>query len=262
MSLTSQPLAQDNPALWLSTSLLLDLNDPKLRIQAISLTQLADTDTQKVLAIHRFIKAMPFGCVAGFNHVSAGDVLRSRQGDCHTKGTLFVALMRCAGLPARLRFVTMPSLFLHGIISLPNLNVVHAIGEVYLNERWIQTDTYVVDDMLESKAAQLLAEQGLVAGYGIHLQGARDWDAFHDAYGQSAASDPSSLPVQDWGVAHDPEQFYAAATDPSLKIGWTTRLQWMLAAGLVNRRAQWIRVQTAKPAQNAQPKKIVWGALQ
>lgn len=262
MSFTSQPLAQDNPALWLSTSALLDLNDPKLRIQAISLTQLADTDTQKVVAIHQFIKAMPFGCVAGFNHVSAGDVLRSRQGDCHTKGTLFVALMRCAGLPARLRFVTMPSMFLYGIISLPKLNVVHAIGEVYLNERWIQTDTYVVDDMLESKAAQLLAEQGLVAGYGIHLQGARDWDAFHDAYGQSAASDPSSLPVQDWGVAHDPEQFYTAATDPSLKIGWTTRLKWMLAAGLVNRRVQWIRMQTAKPAQNAQPKKIVCGALQ
>ena len=117
---SSQSRTQDNPASWLSTSALLDLNDPKLRIQAISLTQLADTDTQKVVAIHRFIKAIPFGRAACFDHVSAGDVLRSRQGDCHTKGTLFVALMRCVGLPAQLRFVTMPSTFLRGIISLPN----------------------------------------------------------------------------------------------------------------------------------------------
>ena len=240
---SSQLRAQDNPALWLSSSALLDLNDPKLRIQAISLTQLADTDTQKVVAIHRFIKAIPFGCSASFDHVSAGAVLRSRQGDCHTKGTLFGALMRCAGLPARLRFVTMPSLFLRGIISLPNVNVVHAIGEVYLGERWVQTDTYVADNMLEVKAAQLLVQQGLVVGYGIHLHGDREWDAFHDAYGQSASSDPSSLPLRDWGVAHDPEQFYAAATDPSLKMGWTTRAKWMLAAGLVNRRTQWVRMQ-------------------
>ena len=239
---------QDNPASWLSTSALLDLNDPKLRIQAISLTQLADTDTQKVVAIHRFIKAIPFGRAASFDYVSAGDVLRSRQGDCHTKGTLFVALMRCVGLPARLRFVTMPSTFLRGIISLPNANMVHAIGEVYLGERWVQMDTYVADKMLEVKAAQLLVQQGLVARYGIHLDGAREWDALHDAYGQSALSDPSSLPLQDWGVAHDPEQFYAAATDPSLKMGWTTRVKWMLAAGLVNRRTQWVRMQNVKKA--------------
>ena len=232
---------------------MLDLNDPKLRIQAISLTQLADTDTQKVVAIHRFIKAITFGRAACFDHVSAGNVLSSRQGDCHTKGALFVALMRCVGLPARLRFVTIPGTFLRGIISLPNAkcqmpnaNMVHAIAEVYLGERWVHINTYVADKMLEVKAAQLLVQQGLVAGYGIHLDGAREWDALHDAYGQSALSDPSSLPLQNWGVAHDPEQFYAAATDPSLKMGWTTLVKWMLAAGLVNRRTQWVRMQNVK----------------
>lgn len=236
--------ARDAPSLWLSSTRLVDLNDPKLRILAMSLTQLADTDTQKVMAIHGFIKTMPFGCAASFEHMSAGDVLRSGQGDCHTKGTLFVALMRCAGLPARLRFVTMPSDFLHGIISLPKINVVHAIGEVYVGERWVRTDTYVADDVLEAEAARLLTREGRHVGYGIHLNGARQWDAFHDTFGQSAVSDPASLPLQDWGVAHDPEQFYAAATDPSLKMGWMTRVKWMLAAALVNRRTQWVRLQT------------------
>ena len=236
---------QDDPALWLSSTALLDLDDPKLRILAMSLTQLADTNTQKVLAIHGYIKGLPFGCAASFDHMSAGDVLRSGHGDCHTKGTLFVALMRCVGLPARLRFVTLPSAFLRGIISIPQLSVIHAIGEVYHNERWIQTDAYVADAVLETSAAMLLAKEGLNLGYGIHLHGARQWDAFHDAHGQSISSDASSMPLQDWGVAHDPEQFYALAADPSLKLGWLTRAKWMLAAGVVNRRTHWIRMQNA-----------------
>ena len=129
------------PSHWLGSTRLLDLDDPKLRIQAMSLTQLSDTDTQKVVAIHEFIKAMPFGCVAGFDHVPAAAVLRAGYGDCHTKGTLFVALLRRVGLPARLRFVTLSSAFLYGIITPPHNTIIHAIGEVYLDGRWVQTDT-------------------------------------------------------------------------------------------------------------------------
>ena len=246
MPTTLAPDSIEVPSYWLGSTRLLDLNDPKLRIQAMSLTQLSDTDTQKVVAIHEFIKAMPFACVTGFDHVPAATVLRNGYGDCHTKGTLFVALLRCVGLPARLRFVTLSSAFLHGIITPPQNTVIHAIGEVYLDERWIQTDTYVTDIELESSAERLLLDQGRRLGYGIHLDGARQWDAFNDAHGQSAASDEASLPVQDWGVAHDPEQFYASADHPSLRRGWLTRAKWMLAAGLVNRRTQQVRQQGAE----------------
>jgi hypothetical protein len=230
------------PSLWLGSTRLLDLDDPKLRIQSISLTQLCDTDTQKVVAIHQFIKAMPFGCVAGFDHVPAAAVLRSGHGDCHTKGTLFVALLRCVGLPARLHFVTLSSAFLYGIITPPQNRLIHAIGEVYLNGRWIQTDTYVADSELESSAEKLLLEQGRKLGYGIHLNGARQWDAINHAHAQSAASDEASLPIEDWGVAHDPEQFYTSDKHPSLHRSWLTRAKWMLAAGLVNRRTQQVRL--------------------
>ena len=242
MPIPNTPDSIELPSHWLGSTRLLDLNDPKLRIQAMSLTQLSDTDTQKVIAIHEFIKAMRFGCVAGFDHVPAAGVLRSGYGDCHTKGTLFVALLRCVGLPARLRFVSLSSAFLYGIITPPQNIVIHAIGEVYLDGRWIQTDTYVTDSELENSAEKLLLDQGRRVGYGIHLDGARQWDAYNDAHGQSAASDKASLPVHDWGVAHDPEQFYASADHPSLRRGWMTRVKWMLAAGLVNRRTQQVRL--------------------
>ena len=88
----------------------------------------------------------------------------------------------------------------------------------------------------------MLLDQGRKLGYGSHLDGARQWDAFNDAHGQSAASDEASLPMQHWGVAHDPEQFYTSADHPSLRRGWLKRAKWMLAAGLVNRRTQQIRL--------------------
>ncbi|MDO8756294.1 MAG: hypothetical protein Q7J71_02570 [Polaromonas sp.] len=54
-SLTDQP--QD----WLCSTRLLDLDDPKLRLQAMRITQLATTPTQKAVALHDFVKSLHFG---------------------------------------------------------------------------------------------------------------------------------------------------------------------------------------------------------
>ena len=41
---------------WLGSTQLLDLDDPKLRIQAMRITQLASSATQKAVFIHDFVK--------------------------------------------------------------------------------------------------------------------------------------------------------------------------------------------------------------
>lgn len=213
------------------------------------ITQLAETDIQKAILIHDFVKSLPFGCVAGFDHVAAGAVLKTGRGDCHTKGTLFVALLRCVGVPARLRFVTLSGAFLHGILDLGQSTITHAVGEVYLQGHWVQTDTYVTDSLLEAHASTLLAEQGMSLGYGIHIAGSRFWDGHRHAHGQYAESDPASQPVHDWGVAHDPEDFYSSKDHPQLHLSWLTRVKWMIAAGLVNRRTRKVRMRDAVAGQ-------------
>ena len=205
------------------------------------ITQLAATDMPKVILVHDYVKAMPFACVAGFDHVPAVSVLKTGHGDCHTKGTLFVALLRCAGVPARLRFVTLAGPFLHGIIDIGQNTITHAVGEVYLQERRVQTDTYVTDSILEAQAMTLLTQQKISVGYGIHRLGNRFWNSLQQAHGQYAGADPSSMPSHDWGVAHDPMQFYSSTAHPQLHRGWPTRAKWMIAAGVVNRRVQKVR---------------------
>lgn len=85
---------------WLMPTRLLDLDDPRLRTIALRVTQFVHSDTDKARAIHDFVKSLPFGCVAGFDHVPAAAVLRAGRGDCHTKGTLFVAMLRSVGISA------------------------------------------------------------------------------------------------------------------------------------------------------------------
>ena len=207
----------------------------------MNIKQLADSDVQKAILIHDHIKSLPFGCVAGFDHLPAGAVLKSGRGDCHTKGTLFVAMLRCAGLPARLRFVTLSGAFLHGIIDLGPSTSTHAVGEVYLQGHWVQIDTYVTDSFLDAQAYDMLSLQNRSTGYGIHLQGNRFWDGLQNAHGQFTEFDPASMPLHDWGVSNDPEGFYSSREHPQLKMGWLMRAKWMVAASVVNSRVNKVR---------------------
>lgn len=241
----------DHPKDWMMPTRLLDLDDPKLRIQSLRITQLATTETQKAVLIHDYVKALPFGCVAGFDHVPAAAVLKAGRGDCHTKGTLFVAMLRSVGVPARLRFVTLSSTFLKGIIDVPLGTITHAIGEVFLDGRWLQTDTYVTDSLLETHAVELLVHQHSLAGYGIHVRGSHFWDGQHSVHAQYHLSDADSMPQRDWGVAHDPEYFYRDDAHEELQRGWLTRVKWMLAAALVNRRVEQVRTQSGAMARQA-----------
>jgi transglutaminase-like putative cysteine protease len=226
---------------WLRETPQLDISSPKVRLWATQLTREFNTDRSKAAAVHDHVKTLPFGCVAQFTQTKASDVIRIGYGDCHTKGVLFVALLRAVRVPARLRFVTLPTRFLNGLIDTGSQTMTHAIAEVYLDTRWYQTDTYVVDAALSRAARELLQAENTQQGYGVHLQGDRDWNGLDDAHAQSCAHDASSLPVVDWGVAHDPAHFYADATHAALRHSFTARMKWMVGAHIVNRKVEQIR---------------------
>jgi hypothetical protein len=234
-------LTSDDPRNWLCATSLLDLEDPKLRIRVLRITQLATSATDKAVRVHNYIKSLPFGCVPASQNLTSGIVLRAGLGDCHTKGTLFVSMLRLVGIPARLRFVMLSSTFLEGIISLPGIPITHAIAEAYLAGQWIQVDTYVTDETFEGHALGLLKAKGNELGFGIHARGQRYWAGKHSAYGQYTHLDPQSLPIHDLGVAHDPEHFYQQNVEAPLKMGWLSRLKWMIAAKVINRRVKAVR---------------------
>ena len=237
-----QTSANDNLlARWIQPTKQLDIETSKLRILSQRLTQLHASERQRAIAIHDYVQRMPFGCVPDFRNLAASDVIGIGHGDCHAKGILFVALLRAAGLAARLRFVTMPTRFLSGLIDTGSATMIHAIGEVCIAGTWQQVDTYVVDVEFGNAARAKLRAQGHKLGYGVHLLGDTHWNAATDALGQCALADPDSLPVVDWGVDDDVQSFYADEEHAALRHTFGLRVKWMLGAKLVNRKVAQIR---------------------
>jgi Transglutaminase-like superfamily len=226
---------------WLRGTRQLDVMAPKLRTQTLSLTQLLHSDREKAVALHNFVQNLPFGCVADYSELTADGVLKQGSGDCFTKGLLFVAMLRCAGIPARLRFVSLPVHFLRGIIEPEEASIMHAMTEMLIDNRWLVTDTYVPDPVLFSAASKKLGAENRVLGYGIHVAGTQVWHALKDASAQCVVSDPSSLPVVDWGVSHDPETFYADPSHTKLRRSFASRVKWRLASPMVNKRVAALR---------------------
>jgi Transglutaminase-like superfamily len=233
--------AERSRSRWLCATEQLDIQSTKLRTRMMAITQLLATDRDKAVAIHDFVKSLPFGCIADYSQLKAIDVLKLGHGDCFTKGLLMVALLRAANIPARLRFVSLPVHFLRGIIEPEESTIMHAMAEIYFDNHWLITDSYVPDLALQQAAQTLLVQENRSMGYGIHVLGNESWSGQEHASAQCHPSDDSSLPTVDWGVADDPMSFYADPSHSELRRNFATRLKWRLAAPLVNKRVAALR---------------------
>lgn len=243
----SRPPAEPPPAHWLADTPLLQHEHPKVRLTAKKLTQLKATPREQALACFQFVRALPFACVPDGVTTTGPQVLRAGRGDCHTKATLMVALLRSLGIPARMRFVTLPPDFLHGVADLGDRTIEHACTEVRLDGRWLATDAYVADPRLAVAARDRLRREGRRLGYGVHVAGTLHWDGRDDAFGQFAPDEAEGRPVLDWGVYDDPYQFYSSVAYVRGRLSLSGRLLWRVGAGRVNRRVQELRGGPAKP---------------
>lgn len=191
---------------WLDTTPVLDLSDDRLRLRAKALTQLAKTDRERAIAVYGFVKALPYCAPGKTRFPTARQVMDAREGDCYGKSTLFVALLRLAGVPARMRFVQLRGELLQGFVSgLDKVN--HPVVEAWIEGRWVKTDTHVFDIRYMVAARERLAAAGWDMGYSIHRSAHSIWDARQDAYSALAPDEPSGVPLADLGVYSDPQEF-------------------------------------------------------
>lgn len=190
-----------DPRLWLFSTALLDLDDPRLRLKARALTQLSKTPREKALALYAFVKRLPYGKPIKLRFRTAREVLDAGGGDGDDKGTLMVALLRAAGIPARLRYVELDGEIMRGWV--PMSRAARPVAEVWLG-RWVRTDTYLFDASYLAAARQRLKDQGWTHGYGISVAAQSLWNGVDDAFlgGVPTGNDPMAL--RDLGVYHDP----------------------------------------------------------
>jgi hypothetical protein len=224
---------------WLQETAQLDISDPKLRITAQKLTQSLQSHAARAAAIHHFVRRMPFIASPDARTHRASVVLREGGGDCHSKGVLFTALCRAAGLPARLLFVSVRPRYLVGLLADAPPSLTHAVGQVLVENEWRTTDGYVLDPIPFARAKQMLRATGQACGWGIVAGADGFWDGRSECLQQFQASDV----LQTYGVFHDPAHFYATARKEREHRGpeWLEWLSYGVGAWLVNRRVAQLR---------------------
>jgi len=200
------PAALAEPEHWLASSELLDLDDSKLRLRSRSLTQLAKTDREKALAVYGFVKRVPFAKPFKFRLRSPRQVLESGRGDALDKMALLLALLRIAGIPARIRYMRLPGEMLRGLISHMSITA-RPVAEVWIGGRWAATDTYIFDASYMAAARQRLAEEDQDCGYGIAQGGASIWNGLDDAFLVGADVAAVNLVHGPEGLFEDPLAF-------------------------------------------------------
>ena len=194
-------------------------------------TQIAVGDAispvERAIRIHDFVRdRVAFGWASRFYDQTASEILQSGIGYCNTKGTLMVAMLRAAGIPARQHFVDIHASILAPYIDPGTAYVDHSFTEVLLQGRWVAVDSYIVDKPLFVAAKKKLTQTSKVLGFGVHLDGTCDWDGQNDAFAQFLNTGRfAMLSTNDHGLFEDVAAFYASGTgvnklNPILRLGF------------------------------------------
>lgn len=240
---------------WLDKTKLLNLDDDRLRLKAMSLVQLATSERERLLVIYEFVKSMPLSGPSAEGYRSARQVLDAKTGDAFSKSTLMVAMLRLVGIPTRMRFLQLHGDVVRGLTQ-GMTAITHPVVECWLDGRWLKTDTHVYDIHYLVTAREKLNEAGWTVGYGIHRYAHSIWDGLENAYAGFAPGKPQGLPLRDFGVFDDPGRFERAMRVGSGPVGWFTHkwcdFRWALNARTIRRGMRKLRdeitLSVAKPS--------------
>jgi hypothetical protein len=196
----------------LASTKLLDFDHPALRTVIDQRGWKALDEHKRVGAAYDFVRDE---IVFGYNtsdDLPASTVLRDGYGQCNTKSTLLMALLRALDVPCRLHGFTIDKALQKGAVTgwaylLAPRNILHSWVEVWHEERWINLEGFILDRRYLSALQQRFAgRRGPFLGYGVGTPNLADppvdWRC-GDTYIQRDGIN------QDFGVFDDPDTFYA-----------------------------------------------------
>lgn len=197
---------------YLAQTPLLDFDHPALTELVRKRGWAALPEHDRVAAIYDFVQN---DIAFGYNDaddISASQVLHDGYGQCNTKGTLLMALLRSCGVPCRFHGFTIDKRLQKGAVTglayaLAPRDIVHSWVEVHYQGQWLNLEGFILDKpYLRSLQRRFSAVQGAFCGYGVATPDFRnppiDWRG-GDTYIQRDGIN------HDFGVFDTPDDFYA-----------------------------------------------------
>jgi hypothetical protein len=192
-------------------------------------------ERERIGAVYDFVRnEIEFGYNRA-DDIPASEVLSDGFGQCNTKGTLLMALLRRVGIRCRIHGFTIHKGLQRGVV--PELvypiapqEILHSWVEVELNGTWINLEGFILDGafltVLQSSFAGTVSLCGYGAGTDCLSAPPVDWTGT-DTYIQKTGI------VQDFGVFDTPDAFYAQHGQAFGRLrGWLYRnliRHWMNA---------------------------------
>jgi len=197
---------------------------------------------ERVGAVYAFVRdEIAFGYNTS-DDIPASQVLAEGLGQCNTKTTLLMALLRGAGVPVRFHGATIHKRLQKGIVTglmyrLAPRDILHSWAEVQHDGRWIGLEGVILDARyLDGVRACFPARRGDFLGYAVGTENLGsppvEWTGT-DTYIQATGVN------NDFGAYDDPDAFYAehSANLNGLR-GWLFRHR---ARPLMNHRVAAVR---------------------
>lgn len=170
-----------------------------------------DDDFQKIQKIYNFVRD---DIVFGYNTddtIPASEVLKDGYGQCNTKGTLFMALLRAVGIPCRIHGFTIDKKLQKGamtglIYKLAPQSIIHSWVEIQYKEHWYNLEGFILDSKYLKKLQEKFSDcKTSFCGYGAATDNFQnpqvEWNA-NDTYVQKEGIN------HDFGVFNSPDEFF------------------------------------------------------
>ena len=191
---------------------LLNFNAPSIR-QLVEQRKWMDLPVfDRAGAVYDFVRnEIKFGYNKADN-IPASQVLADGIGQCNTKGTLLMALMRAVGIPCRLHGFTIHKELQRGVVPefayrIAPENILHSWIEIYLEDRWINLEGFILDEpFLSALQKEFALNRQSLCGYGVGTNCLSapqvNWQG-QDTYIQKTGIN------NDFGTYNSPDEFYA-----------------------------------------------------
>lgn len=167
---------------------------------------------EQIKSIYNFVRDdIKFGYNIADN-IAASTILKDGYGQCNTKASLLMALLRAVGIPNRIHGFTIDKALQKGAITgiwyrLSPKNILHSWVEIGVEGEWFSLEGVILDKPYLSKLQEKFKDcTTTFCGYGAFtdnfINPVIDWD-FNNTFIQDKGIN------QDFGLFDTPDDFYA-----------------------------------------------------
>lgn len=167
-------------------------------------------DHDRIGAIYDYVRdGIPFGYNSS-DDIPASSVVSDGYGQCNTKTTLLMALLRGSGIGCRFHGATIDKRLQHGVMTRPlywfaPANIIHTWAEVLVGGQWVGLEGVVLDRHYLAGVRARTGCSGPFLGYAVGTDDLAcppvEWRGTDTAIQATGVN-------QDFGIYDDPDTFY------------------------------------------------------